>query len=103
MSLVLFIHISYQHRKETAMESLIFLTQKKDGTIKARACANGSVHRKYIPKQEASSPLSTTKSLFINSVIDTKQNRDILTADIPNAFVQKSIKHYDKQRIIMKI
>jgi hypothetical protein len=28
--------------KRRAMESLIFLTEKKDGKIKARTCANGS-------------------------------------------------------------
>ena len=28
--------------KEKAMDSLIFLTEKRDGTIKARAYANGS-------------------------------------------------------------
>ena len=28
--------------KDKAMNSLIFLTEKKDRTIKARACANGS-------------------------------------------------------------
>jgi hypothetical protein len=28
--------------KRRAMESLIFLTEKKDGRIKARTCANGS-------------------------------------------------------------
>ena len=31
-----------QIEKKRAMESLIFLTQKRDDTIKARACANGS-------------------------------------------------------------
>ena len=31
-----------------ALESLLFLTQKKDETIKARHCANGSTQRDYI-------------------------------------------------------
>jgi hypothetical protein len=31
-----------------AMESLIFLTEKRDETVKARVCANGSTQRAYI-------------------------------------------------------
>ena len=38
-----------QERRK-AMESLIFLTEKRDGKIKARACANGSVQRKWMDK-----------------------------------------------------
>jgi hypothetical protein len=34
--------------KKRAMESLIFLTEKRDETVKARACANGSTQRAYI-------------------------------------------------------
>ena len=36
-------------------------------------------------------------------VINAKQKCDIITADIPNVFVQTSIKKNDEQRIIMKI
>ena len=31
-----------KEEKQKAMSSLVFLTEKRDGTIKARACANGS-------------------------------------------------------------
>jgi hypothetical protein len=34
--------------KKRALESLIFLTEKRDGTIKGRTCANGSTQRGYI-------------------------------------------------------
>jgi hypothetical protein len=34
--------------KERAMESLIFLTEKHDGTVKARTCANGSTQHEYM-------------------------------------------------------
>src|SRR5688572_15629386 len=36
------------YRKERSLESSIFLTQKKDTTIKAWQCANGSTHQSYI-------------------------------------------------------
>ena len=49
-----------QIKKQKVMNSLIFLTEKKDGTVKARACANGSSQRKFIMKEEAASPTVTT-------------------------------------------
>ena len=38
------------------MESLIFLTEKRNGIIIGRACANGSIHREWMNKEELSSP-----------------------------------------------
>ena len=43
--------------KERAMESLIFLDKKDEDKIKVRTCANGSVQRTYISKEEAASPM----------------------------------------------
>ena len=58
--------------KKKAINSLIFLTEKKDGTIKARACANGSTQWEYINKDVANSPTITTEALSTNAVIDAK-------------------------------
>jgi hypothetical protein len=46
------------------------------------------------------------ESILITSTIDAKLNRDVMTADIPNAFVQTDVdpRHHTKgERIIMKI
>eukprot|EP00957_Ditylum_brightwellii_P079041 6011857-Ditylum_brightwellii.AAC.1 len=51
--------------KKRAMESLIFLTKKRDETIKARACANGSTQRPYIAREEAASPTAATEAILI--------------------------------------
>ena len=72
-----------QTEKQRAMESLIFLTEKRDGRIKARACANGSSQREYINREDATSPTAATESILITATIDAKENRDIMTADIP--------------------
>ena len=84
------------------MNSLIFLTQKRDGTIKARACANGSTQRSYINKDEAASPTVTTEALLTTAVIDAKQKRDIITLDIPNAFVQTPLPQ-EEYKVITRI
>ena len=49
-------------------------------------------------------PATMTESVMITATIDAKQNRDVMTADIPNAFVQVDIDEKEKgERIIMKI
>eukprot|EP00957_Ditylum_brightwellii_P049881 3781616-Ditylum_brightwellii.AAC.1 len=77
------------------MVSLIFLTEKRDDTVKARACANGSTQRSYINKDEASSPTAATEAILITGVIKTKQHCDIMMLDIPNTFVQMPIPEGD--------
>ena len=84
------------------MESLIFLVEKRCGTIKARTCANGSVQREYMDRDEVASLTASTDSIIITAVIDTKQRRDIMVADVPNAFVQTPIDQ-SGEKIIMKI
>ena len=90
--------------KQRAMESLIFLTEKRDKRVKARMCANGSTQRAYTPKEEATSPTAATESILLTGVIEAKQNRDIMTLDVPNAFVQTTVPQGEgDERIIMKI
>eukprot|EP00978_Attheya_sp_CCMP212_P015779 scaffold40834_cov35-Attheya_sp.AAC.1 len=68
--------------RKRAMESLIFLVEKRDGTVKARTCANGSTQREYyIEREDAASPTASTDSIILTAVIDAKQNRDVMTAD----------------------
>jgi hypothetical protein len=90
--------------KEQAMESMIFLVEKEDKRWKARAFANGSIQRKFINKEEASTPTVATESILLTGIIEAKEKRDVMTTDIPNAFVQRSAGlTKDGERIIMKI
>ena len=54
--------------KKRAMESLLFLVEKRDGSIKARHCANGSTQREYMSREEVSSPTVSTESTLLTSV-----------------------------------
>ncbi len=88
--------------RKRAMENLIFLNEKRDETVKARMCANGSSQRAYIAREDVSSPTATTEAIITTGVIDAKQRRDVMTLDIPNAFVQTQIP-LNGDKIIMKI
>ena len=94
-----------QTEKSRALESLIFLTEKRDGTIKARHCANGSTQRSYMARESVSSPTVATESTLLTAVIEAEEGRDVATCDIPNAFIQTDVERQDSEgnRIIMKI
>eukprot|EP00977_Amphora_coffeiformis_P026426 scaffold26225_cov107-Amphora_coffeaeformis.AAC.1 len=62
-----------------ALESLIFLNEKRDGTIKARHCANGSTQRSYMAREEVSSPTVSTESTLLTGVIEAMEGRDVAT------------------------
>jgi hypothetical protein len=76
-----------EERRE-ALAYLMFLKQKRNGTVKGRGCADGRRQRVYTSKEETSSPTVATESVFLSCVVDAKENRDVCTVDIPNAFLQ---------------
>jgi hypothetical protein len=80
--------------------------KKQDGRIKAHTCANGSTQRAYTERDEAASPTAMTESILITGVINAKERCNVMTADIPNAFVQSNFddkNQVEGNRIIMKI
>jgi len=66
----------------------MFLTEKRTGEVKAHACANGSVQRQHITKEEAPAPTVTSEAIFVQSTIYAHENHDVATCDIPGAFLQ---------------
>ncbi|KAL7575021.1 hypothetical protein ACA910_010834 [Epithemia clementina (nom. ined.)] len=90
--------------KARAMESLIFLTEKRDGLIKGRTCANGSVQRQWMDCEETASPTTATEAILLTVIVDAHESRDVMIADIPNAFIQTPMPKANKgERVIMKI
>jgi hypothetical protein len=77
--------------RKRALESLIFLVEKKDGTIKARHCANGSTQRDCMQREDVSSPTVSTASVLLTAFIEAEEGRDVATCDIPNAFIQMDV------------
>jgi hypothetical protein len=69
--------------KNSAMENLIFLVEKRDETINGRTCANSSTQRESIEKDMASSPTAILESILLNGTIDAKQYCDIMTGTYP--------------------
>ena len=63
--------------KRDALESLLFIIEKRDGRIKSRKCAMGNKQRTYegYEKSAGSSPTVTTKGLLLTCAIDAYERR----------------------------
>ena len=77
--------------RKKSMESLMFLTEKRNGTMKGRNDANESTQRSCMSKDEASSPTAAIGSMLLTASIEAKEERDLMTLDVPNAFLQTSL------------
>jgi hypothetical protein len=74
--------------KKKALQYLMFLKKKRNGTIKGRGCADGRKQRAYTTKEDASAPTVAIESVLLSCVIDAEEGRDVATLDIPGAFMQ---------------
>ena len=93
-----------RREKKWAQEGLMLLTRKKSGDVKGRLAYNGKPTREWIQDEDKSSPTVLTESLFVTCAIDAYEGRNLMSMDIPNAFIQVSIPEREKgDRIIMKI
>jgi len=101
----IYAHTLSKEERRRIMRSLLFLIEKRDGTIKARHCADGSVQRNWISSESTASPTVYTESVLLSAVIDAKEGRDVAVSDVPNAFIQTEVSERDEQgnRMIMKI
>lgn len=91
--------------RRKAQEAFMFLTEKRDGSIKGRMVYNGKPTREWISKEDSASPTASTESVFITTAIDAHEGRDVMTNDVPNAFIQTKmpITKDGEDRVIMKI
>ena len=78
------------NQKKEALNSLLFVREKRDGVIKARQVADGSKQRTYdgYDKKDGASPTVLTESVFLIGVIDARERRAQAVIDVANAFLQ---------------
>jgi len=88
--------------KAQAMEALMFLQEKKDGTMKGRMVYNGKPTHEWLSREDSASPTAALESMFLTSIIDANEERDVMSADVPNAFIQTPMPD-DNKKVIMKI
>jgi hypothetical protein len=64
-----------------------------------RSCANRSVQREHVAKEEAVVPTVALESVVVTAIIDSKEKQKVVTVDIPGAFLHSNNEDY----VIMKM
>ena len=83
-----------REEKRNALSTVVFMKQKRDGRIKTRSCVNGSPQRDYIKKEDATSPTVGIDNVFTTGAINAHEGRDVMTFDIPGAFITTKTDEY---------
>jgi len=73
--------------KRKVLRYLMFLKENRDGTIKARGCADGGPQREYTRKEQVSSLTVSLEAMMLSCAIDVKEGRYVIVTDIPGAFL----------------
>jgi Reverse transcriptase (RNA-dependent DNA polymerase) len=91
--------------RRKAQQALMFLTEKRDESIKGRMVYNGKPTREWLSREDCNSPTAALESIMLTCVIDAHEERDVMTCDIPNAFIQAEMPEIrdGKERVMMKI
>ena len=77
--------------KLKALDLLTMIKKKRCGKVKGRACVNGKRQRKYMEKENVSSPTIQLESLILSLIVDAFERRDIATADIAGAYLNANM------------
>ena len=93
------------NEKKKAMEALMLMTEKKDMTVKNQMVYNGKPSSEWMSKDDAASRTASLESIMITGVIDAHEEGDVMTADVPNAFIQTPMPEVKpgEERVMMKI
>ena len=74
------------NEKRAALQYLMFLKQKRNGTIKGRGCADSQKQHEYTAKEDASSPTMAIELVMLTSVIDAKKKQGCRNCQHPWCF-----------------
>ena len=66
---------------------------------------DGRKTREWITKQDSESPTATLEGILLTLTIDAHENRDVMSADVRNSFIQTEMLEIKQgeERVMMKI
>ena len=79
------------------------MTEKRSGQLKGRTCADGEKQRKYISKEESSSPTVSTENFLTALVIDAREGIDTATCDILGAYLNADMDEFTTMKLEAEI
>ena len=76
------------NERRRAQVALSYLGEKGNGDLKGRVVSNGKPTREHLGKEDSASPAASVESAFLTCIADAHEERDVMSADAPNAFIQ---------------
>jgi hypothetical protein len=73
--------------RRKAQHTLMFLGEKRNGTINGRMVYNGRPTRLWPSRENSSSPTAALESIMLTGVIDAHEESNVMMCDILNAFI----------------
>ena len=74
---------------EEALDAVNLIKEKGNGDLKGRTCANGSKQRRFVKEGDNfASPTVSVEALFTTLIIAAHEEREIISFDVPGAFLQ---------------
>ena len=77
-----------------ALRAINLIKEKRDGVLKGRSCADGSLQRSLYTKEQSASPTVSTDALMLSLMIDVKERWDVATADVVGAYLLADMDEY---------
>ncbi|CAJ1944725.1 unnamed protein product [Cylindrotheca closterium] len=93
-------------KQKKAQSAMILLVEKQfEKTIKGRLVYRGDGTCEWLSREDTASPTALQEAITTTCVIDAHEGRDIMTMDVPNAFIQTYMPEAKEgeDRIYMKI
>jgi hypothetical protein len=87
-----------KEQRKGALQAINLIKEKRDGKLKGRTVADGSVQCELYDKSETTSPTLSTDALVLSIMTDAYERRDVGTADVVGAYLNA----YMKDFVIMK-
>ena len=83
-----------------ALNVLMFMTQKRDGSIKSRGYIDGRPQQLWTNKHETASLTPHTESVKYTCQVDAKEGREVAIGDLKGFFLQTESKKFIILRIM---
>ena len=89
--------------RKRALNAVTLIKQKRDGSLKGFACADGRKQRKYLSEDtKISSPTVSVEEFFTTLLIDAYEGRHVATFDVTGAFLQPELPEQD-HKVVLKL
>jgi hypothetical protein len=85
--------------KHGSLRTVNLIKEKRNGELKGRTCADGSVQRSHFDKSETTSPTVAHDALIYTILIDAKERRDVATADVVGAYLNADMDQFTLMKL----